>query len=198
MTPRRVLIVSGTVVAVFAVLVALILRPAERANRFLSQLQAALRSHSPQQAVPLILSYGGRADRIDQDDSLVQVDFNNRILRQLRLAPNTNLSAAAYVHGGTVQYVAVSYTVGGQPFRVDLVVLDFLGAKNELPVRFEDAPIVGATAARARIKFTYDAPQEFRHQALSLRTACLYKLSGCRKLDELLPDIERLREHRPD
>jgi hypothetical protein len=193
-----VVFVLGTLLAICGVGVIAMVTPAHRANRFLTQLMAVTKSHSAANAIDLILSYGGKKEVIAATDNVYRVTFQNSVLRLLRMAPATRLSAAAYVHDGDVQYLSLSYTVEGKTQDVDLGVLDFLDTKTEPAYVYEDASRVGKREQRARIRFTYDAPAQLRQHALSLQTACLSKTGGCNRLDELLPDVQSLSTYQHD
>jgi len=179
-------------ILIVAVCALLALSPAYRARRFLIQLNPILISHSPQEVADLIMSHGGKKEIIVEGDTVYRVDFRNSALKAIGLAPPTTLTVSAYAHHREVRYFSFSYLVDGKQ-RLDLVILDFFGANGQPAFDYVDASRIGIPEQRALIKFTHDAPLQFRQRALSVQTGCLSKIRGCTRLEELLPEVEQLR-----
>jgi hypothetical protein len=162
--------------------------PAYQAKRFLAELGPVLESRSGEELVSLIQRFGGRTEPIVENEKVVRAEFRNKLLSTLRLAPQTKLSAMVYVNNREVKYFAISYSVGRTDLVADVGILNFLAAKNEPPSSVDEFGIQN----KSRIKLTYNASPEFRRDAYGLEAACLYRLSGCRTVDQLLPSYGRL------
>jgi hypothetical protein len=190
------LAISAVVIAL-AVLYALITAPRRNLDRFLREVATVEIGKTKLEDWRRQVERGHISNvtlKFIQGQWVIGWSGENKLLRKLRLGPETIVGASVGFKDGIASEISIIVEVGNDkfdpPYDTGVVVRQHVGFPSACqPLHFDVRRGIRPQAGWAKVAMDPCASPQDRARALAVNTSCLTRIGGCKTVESILPQV---------